>query len=128
MLLMFIKVNSFHNYRTPYWKSLTDLPLLERLPLVMVLMLLWRVRSTFEGELNDYNGTLGYKSTVNDWEYRCCVTVGGNSQTYAVNNSQSIMMMQRRKMYIEKIALFHLDQRYFIHHIEVISIFQVLLW
>jgi hypothetical protein len=38
---------------------------------------------------------------------------------YAVNNSQSIRHkdVKTEKMYIEKIALFHLDQRYSFNHI-----------
>lgn len=55
------KVNSFANYRTPYWRDIQDFPYLADffpngpggsydgyLP-------------TFEGDLNDYNGTIGFK-------------------------------------------------------------------
>lgn len=83
------KVNSFANYRTPYWKSLTDLPYLKDFFGDGTDASYEGYVPTFEGELNDYNGTLGYKSTVNDWNTDASITVGGNSQTYAVNNSHN---------------------------------------
>ncbi len=43
---------------------------------------------TFEGKLNDYNGTVGFKNTLQDgWNYDLSLTLGGNTQTYEVNNS-----------------------------------------
>lgn len=83
------KVNSFANYRTPYWKQLSDLPYLKDFFGNGTDASYEGYVPTFEGELNDYNGTLGYKSTVNDWNTDASITVGGNSQTYAVNNSQN---------------------------------------
>ena len=41
---------------------------------------------TFTGDLNDYNATLGYKSIKNGWNTDASITVGGNSQTYTVEN------------------------------------------
>ncbi|MEO8239175.1 MAG: TonB-dependent receptor [Flavobacterium sp.] len=83
------KVNSFANYRTPYWRTLADDPYLidlfgkgtgaDRIYEGYV--------PTFEGNLSDYNGTLGFKNVKNGWNTDASVTVGGNKQTYAVNNS-----------------------------------------
>ncbi|MGG8496745.1 TonB-dependent receptor [Tenacibaculum sp. TC6] len=86
------KVNSFANYRTPYWRTITDYPYLANffpgnnptnpggydgyVP-------------TFEGDLNDYNATLGFKSKINDWNIDASATFGGNKQTYSVNNSHN---------------------------------------
>jgi len=86
------KVNSFANYRTPYWRTLDDFPYLADffpgdnpnnaggydgyVP-------------TFEGLLNDYNGTVGVRSVINDWNIDASYTTGGNSQTYTVNQSHN---------------------------------------
>ncbi len=83
------KVNSFANYRTPYWRPLSDFPYLsdffpngpngEYVGYV----------PTFDGDLNDYNATLGFKSTKNDWNTDLSFTTGGNQQTYTVTNSHN---------------------------------------
>lgn len=83
------KVNSFANYRTPYWRTLADDPYLidffgkgtgaNRIYEGYV--------PTFEGDLTDYNGTLGFKNVTNGWNTDASVTVGGNKQSYSVNNS-----------------------------------------
>ncbi|KAA1243693.1 TonB-dependent receptor [Aquimarina sp. RZ0] len=83
------KVNSFANYRTPYWRDIQDFPYLSDffpngpggaydgyLP-------------TFEGDLNDYNATIGYKTKKNGWNYDLSYTTGGNSQAYSVNNTHN---------------------------------------
>ncbi|AWH72728.1 ferric enterobactin receptor [Dokdonia sp. Dokd-P16] len=86
------KVNSFANYRTPYWRTIEEFPYLADffpgdnpnnpggydgyVP-------------TFEGLLNDYNGTIGIRTTINDWNVDASYTTGGNTQTYQVNNSQN---------------------------------------
>ncbi|AUC85622.1 ferric enterobactin receptor [Polaribacter sp. ALD11] len=86
------KVNSFANYRTPYWRTLADDPYLAGffpgdhptnaggydgyVP-------------TFEGDLNDYNATIGFKSVINDWNVDASFTTGGNSQTYKVSDSHN---------------------------------------
>ena len=86
------KVNSFANYRTPYWRDIQDFPYLANffpganptnpggydgyVP-------------TFEGDLNDFNATLGFKSKINGWNVDASATFGGNKQTYAVNNSHN---------------------------------------
>ena len=86
------KVNSFANYRTPYWRDIQDFPYLENffpgsnptnpggydgyVP-------------TFEGDLNDFNATLGFKSKINGWNVDASATFGGNTQTYTVSNSHN---------------------------------------
>jgi iron complex outermembrane receptor protein len=85
------KVNSFANYRTPYWRTLADYPYLNDFfgngnpskPSYTGYV------PTFEGDLNDYNATLGYKAVINGWNSDFSVTVGGNTQTYSVNNSHN---------------------------------------
>ncbi|MFD2585698.1 TonB-dependent receptor domain-containing protein [Croceitalea marina] len=85
-------VNSFANYRTPYWRTTDDFPYLADffpgnnpnnpggydgyVP-------------TFEGLLSDYNATVGFKSTINDWNVDASFTTGGNLQTYKVNDSHN---------------------------------------
>ena len=83
------KVNSFANYRTPYWRDIQDFPYLADffpngpngeydgyVP-------------TFEGDLSDYNGTVGFASKINDWNVDVSFTTGGNTQTYKVNDSHN---------------------------------------
>ena len=86
------KVNSYANYRTPYWRTVDAFPYLADfypgnhptnaggydgyVP-------------TFEGDLNDYNATVGVKSIINDWNVDASFTTGGNSQTYKVNQSHN---------------------------------------
>ncbi len=85
-------VNSFANYRTPYWRTVDAFPYLADffpgdnpntaggydgyVP-------------TFEGLLSDYNGTVGFKSTINDWNIDASFTTGGNLQTYKVNQTHN---------------------------------------
>ena len=42
---------------------------------------------TFEGDLSDYNATVGFKNVVNGWKQDLSITVGGNEQLYSVNNT-----------------------------------------
>jgi iron complex outermembrane receptor protein len=42
---------------------------------------------TFEGDLKDYNSTLGIRNETNGWHHDASITVGGNEQTYSVNNT-----------------------------------------
>ena len=81
------KVNSFANYRTPYWRPLSDYPFLKDFFGDGTPASYLGYVPTFTGDLNDYNATLGYKSTKNDWNTDASITVGGNTQTYSVNNS-----------------------------------------
>jgi len=83
------KVNSFANYRTPYWRTQEAFPYLadffpngpngEYIGYV----------PTFDGDLNDYNGTLGFRNEKNGWVSDVSFTVGGNRQTYIVSNSHN---------------------------------------
>jgi iron complex outermembrane receptor protein len=86
------KVNSFANYRTPYWRTLDPAnPYLNDFfgngdstnPSYDGYV------PTFIGDLNDYNATLGFKTTKNGWITDMSITTGGNSQTYTVENSQN---------------------------------------
>jgi iron complex outermembrane receptor protein len=81
------KVNSFANYRTPYWRTLSDYPFLKDFFGDGTNASYVGYVPTFTGDLNDYNATLGYKSTKNDWNTDASITVGGNSQAYSVENS-----------------------------------------
>lgn len=99
------KVNSFANYRTPYWMSIKN-------PFENNAIPNWRIASvyptylkdffgngstesykgyqpTFTGDLNDYNASMGYKSTKNGWNTDASLTIGGNSQTYTLENTQN---------------------------------------
>ncbi len=83
------KVNSFANYRTPYWRTLSSFPYLadffgDGTPASYVGYV-----PTFDGDLNDYNATLGFKSTKNGWNTDLSLTLGGNKQTYTVTNSHN---------------------------------------
>jgi len=82
-------VNSFANYRTPYWRTEASFPYLADffpngpggsydgyVP-------------TFEGLLSDYNATVGFRSTINEWNIDASFTTGGNLQTYKVNQSHN---------------------------------------
>ena len=94
------KVNSFANYRTPYWRRSREFfpgeiagvdyfPYLNQFfpdgPSGEYVGYL----PTFEGDLNDYNGTLGFRSRKDDWTIDVSYTTGGNSQGYSVNNSHN---------------------------------------
>lgn len=83
------KVNSFANYRTPYWRMLSDYPYLKDFFGNGTAASYQGYVPTFTGDLNDYNATLGYKSVKNGWNTDASVTVGGNTQTYSVENSHN---------------------------------------
>jgi iron complex outermembrane recepter protein len=78
------KVNSFANYRTPYWRTTDDGLLTPRgQPYIGYV-------PTFEGDLNDYNATIGFRSTsASGWNTDVSFTTGGNSQLYTVANSRN---------------------------------------
>ena len=42
---------------------------------------------TFEGDLSDYNTTIGVKNEMGGWKTDISLTAGGNSQNYTVNNT-----------------------------------------
>ncbi|MFN7099638.1 MAG: TonB-dependent receptor [Flavobacterium sp.] len=81
------KVNSFANYRTPYWRTLSDYPFLADFFGNGTPASYQGYVPTFTGDLNDFNATLGYKAVKNGWNTDASITVGGNSQTYSVENS-----------------------------------------
>jgi len=88
------KVNSFANYRTPYWNygdgiTLNDLPYLLDFFGDGTLASYKGYHPTFTGDLNDYNATVGYKSLKDGWNIDASMTIGGNSQTYTVENSHN---------------------------------------
>lgn len=75
------KVNSFANYRTPYWRP-TDFGLLHDAGTPYL-----GYGPTFEGDLKDYNATAGFRSENNGWKTDISFTTGGNNQLYTVNNT-----------------------------------------
>jgi iron complex outermembrane recepter protein len=94
------KVISNANYRAPYWRK--DFGLLHitdpnginytgdnTLNSVGVQLYKGYVgyMPTFEGDLKDYNATLGVKNSNNGWSTDASLTVGGNEQLYSVNNT-----------------------------------------
>ncbi|MEH0156092.1 TonB-dependent receptor [Limibacter armeniacum] len=84
------KVNSFANYRTPYWRTVADMPYLaDFFPAPGTPNGYDGYVPTFEGELNDYNATVGFKGQTNGWNHDVSLTAGGNSQVYTVSNSHN---------------------------------------
>lgn len=103
------KVNSNANFRTPYWRIEHGL-LHEAQPGqpdytgsgyggtgVQELFVVDKAAGlyqgylgyepTFEGNLSDFNGTIGFKRKTNGWTQDMSFTVGGNQQLYTVNNT-----------------------------------------
>jgi len=91
------KVNSFANYRTPYWRTIEAFPYLQDffgeefgidyngdgnktyagyVP-------------TFDGDLADYTGTIGLRNNINGWIADVSFTAGANEQTYLIRNSHN---------------------------------------
>ena len=77
------RVNSFANYRTPYWRTTDEglltpagQPYLGYVP-------------TFQGDLNDYNATVGIRKEMNGWKTDLSFTTGDNKQLYTVSNSRN---------------------------------------
>lgn len=100
------KVNSFANFRTPYWRL--DRGLLHSTAdnggknyLTQAIVKDWYgyddnvniyrgytgYNPTFEGDLQDYNATIGVKNELGKWKSDVSLTVGSNSQSYTVNNT-----------------------------------------
>lgn len=75
------RVNSFANYRTPYWRP-NDYGLLTAPGQPYM-----GYGPTFNGELTDYNATIGFRSTKNGWNTDVSFTTGGNQQVYTVTNT-----------------------------------------
>lgn len=95
------KALSFANYRQPYWKldygllhvpdagginyTLDNTLNSQNIPLYNGYT---GYHPTFEGDLNDYNATLGVKSvSSNGWKQDASLTVGGNKMLFSVNNT-----------------------------------------
>lgn len=99
--VVFKKVQSFANFRTPYWR--VDRGLLHQRtdnggknyltasPFAGEDVSIYNgyvgYVPTFEGDLRDYNATLGVKNELNGWAHDVSLTVGGNEQSYSVNNT-----------------------------------------
>ena len=83
------KVNSYANYRTPYWRTEAAFPYLaDFFPDGPNGTYVGYV-PTFDGDLNDYNATVGFKTKKNGWIADVSFTTGGNEQTYIVRNSHN---------------------------------------
>lgn len=85
------KVNSYANYRTPYWRTTASPG--------------WQLYAPdgteasykgyvpgFEGDLTDYNATIGFKSKMGEWNTDASWTIGGNEQVYTVSNSRNLSL------------------------------------
>jgi iron complex outermembrane receptor protein len=92
------KVLSNANYRAPYWEK--DFGLLHTpnpngvdytgstSPADIALYKgYFGYMPTFEGDLRDYNATIGVKDQTNGWTHDVSFTVGGNQQLYTVSNT-----------------------------------------
>ncbi len=78
---VFKRVLSNANFRTPYWKP--DYGLLHDPGTTYI-----GYNPTFDGNLTDYNATIGFKNTTNSgWLLDLSGTTGGNAQIYYVNNT-----------------------------------------
>jgi iron complex outermembrane receptor protein len=75
------KVDSYANYRTPYWRP-TDYGLLHAAGTTYEGYV-----PSFIGKLDDYNATGGVKFDVAGWKSDVSLTFGGNKQKYRVENS-----------------------------------------
>ncbi len=96
------KVNSFANYRTPYWRTIEEFPYLaDFFPAPGTPDNYDGYVPTFEGVLSDYNGTVGFKTTKNEWNYDLSYTTGGNKQTYIVNNTHNRFLVYSPSTFID---------------------------
>jgi len=84
------KVNSFANYRTPYWQTLEAHPYLADFFPNGPNGEYEGYVPTFDGNLDDYNATLGFKTEKNDWLADVSFTIGGNQQTYLISSSHNL--------------------------------------
>jgi iron complex outermembrane receptor protein len=75
------KIDSFANYRTPYWRP-TDYGLLHPAGTPYLGYV-----PSFIGKLDDYNATGGVKFPLAGWNADVSLTYGGNEQEYGVANS-----------------------------------------
>ncbi len=56
---------------------------------------------TFEGDLVDYNGTLGLRSTTNGWKQDLSVTIGGNKMLFTVDNTVNRSLRRNSPTYFK---------------------------
>jgi len=75
------KAISNANFRTPYWRG-DPFNLLHSAGSTYL-----GYGPTFEGELLDYNATIGFKNESNGWKQDVSFTMGGNQQLYTVENT-----------------------------------------
>jgi iron complex outermembrane receptor protein len=83
------KVNSFANYRTPYWRTLGDFPYLQNFFGDGTPSSYKGYLPTFDGDLVDYNATIGLRTRKGGWSYDVSYTTGFNNQDYTVLNSHN---------------------------------------
>ena len=83
------KVNSYANYRTPYWRTLGDFPYLKDFFGDGTPQSYKGYIPTFDGDLIDYNATVGLRAKKGGWNYDASLTLGFNSQDYTVLNSHN---------------------------------------
>ena len=97
------KVMSFANFRTPYWRQdrgllhsptdnggknyLTEATLHYSQDEVDLYRGYIGYLPTFEGDLTDYNLTVGARNENNGWKSDLSLTLGGNKQLYTVDNT-----------------------------------------
>jgi iron complex outermembrane receptor protein len=92
--LIFKKVYSHANYRPPYWRldyGLLHTPIPGAPDYTGTGDPLYEgyigYVPTFDGDLLDYNATLGFKNSRNSWNHDVSITFGGNQQLYTVENT-----------------------------------------
>lgn len=83
------KVNSYANYRVPYWRTYSDFPYLANFFGNGDSASYKGYVPTFDGDLIDYNATFGFQTKKNEWNFDASFTLGFNSQDYAVLNSHN---------------------------------------
>lgn len=108
---VFKKVNSNANFRVPYWRideGLLHKPIpgapdytgsgygdpgsqlqmdFEADKAAGVYQGYTGYEPSFDGDLSDFSGTVGFKNEENGWKKDLSITVGGNQQLYTVNNT-----------------------------------------
>jgi iron complex outermembrane recepter protein len=82
------RVNSYANYRTPYWRT-TSTPGWQLYAPDGTAASYEGYVPGFEGDLNDYNATVGFRSKIGEWTSDASFTTGGNTQAYTVSNSRN---------------------------------------
>lgn len=84
------KVDSYANYRAPYWKTEADTHGLFNHDGIYDGYV-----PGFLGTLKDYNATIGSKFEVAGWASDVSLTLGGNQQRYTVTNSINFTMADK---------------------------------